>query len=118
MTIAAERAALVAALDAADYVAVDHVPTSVDGLTVIIGTADPYIERSDSFGAERQYNLELSLIFEPATGDAFTDHADETVDALLAVLPDGWSWSTVSAPFVTKNWPGRVACRVVISTIT
>lgn len=117
LSLADTRAELVASLEAASMTVLDHVPSTAEPGTVVIGADDPYLQQGSTFDT-LQVSLVLFVIFAAAEEEAFTTEADTALTSALNAIPPRWAIAAASAPFRATNLGGLITSRVRISTDT
>lgn len=112
------RTELVADLEAASFLVVEHLDGKVQPPAVVIACGNPYLLDGELLKRdELQLNLDLFLVLRAAQRDAMTVTVNRAVQDLLLAIDDQWVFREASAPFRATNLNGNPpVCRVRLST--
>lgn len=115
--LAAERAAVAAALESAGINAVDHVPGRLTPPVAIVSTGSPYLVPGDTFGSHA-LNLRVTLIAQNGANDVQTDELDELIErAATALLETNWTVGEISQPGqIDVNGAAFLSTQLAIAT--
>lgn len=93
-------------------------PARLTPPAVIITPGAPYVEPGNTFGTV-QVRLVASLVYKTAANEVTSDKLDAAIiDALVAIINEGYSFESVSQPYALEANNGQQLAADITFTIT